>query len=317
MKKIYIFFIIFILSSCEKTSILNTVYISSIGIDYIEEEYIGYFYSPPAKDLGKNSDSDNESTVYVIKDKEFANIFLRIFETDPANINMFHLKTMIISDNFKDIDLLLDYFKFCNKISYNFHVFISDDDLAEVYTYKSMSNISNLYNFLNSPSLIDYAEHGVDKCTFLNFANNYTSKYRYNFIPVVTIEKNSLDEEGFQLRIQGYSNTNFIYKTNDFPAILFLSSNNKYITVNNELVFLSDYQININSKNNLYNIEILYKKTNVSNNLNIKEYIIEEIDYYFETVIINESSIYLIEQYNYLYNKNISTTTYNLLITEK
>lgn len=304
MKKIFIIILLFFLTSCESNSILNTVYISSIGIDYIEEEYVCYFYSPPSKDIGKNNDT-NEATVYVIKNKELANCFNEMFNSAPTTINILHLKTMILSSNFNDINILLDYFKFSDKISYNFHVFISNDQLEEIYKYKSMSNISNLYNFLNSPSLIDYEEYGISKSHFLAFANNYLNEYRYNMVPLVKIENTSLNEDEFQLKIKGYSNTTFIYEQE-----YYLSSVDKEISYDNNITLLSNYNVNFKVINNVFNINISYNEVVVSGNLNVKEYLFNEINDYLEEVILNEGSIFLISQYNYLYSNNLDTKQY-------
>ncbi len=317
MKKFIIILFMLLLTACEKTSILNTVYISSIGIDYVDNEYIGYFYSPPAKDLSKDTSGDDESVVYVVKENELTKLFFTMFDSDPVNVNMLHLKTMILSENFKDVDVLLDYFKYSYKISYNFHVFVTQDDLSEIYKYKSISNISNLYNFLNSPSLIDYDEHGVSKCHFLNFANNYENEYRYNMIPIVKIEKNSLKEDEFQLRIDGYSNLEYIYNGEDYKGICLLYNVDKQISVDNNVVLLNDYNINFKCINNIYILDISFYLVNVSGYLNIKDYIVNELYYYFTTMINNEGSINLIDQYNYLYKQNIDNKTYQININIK
>lgn len=317
MKKIVIIAFIILLSGCEKMSILNTVYISSIGIDYVDDEFVGYFYSPPTRDIGKDNNSDDDATVYILKEKELSNLFDNMFDSNPANINMHHLKSMILSDDFIDIDLLLDYFKYSTKVSYNFHVFITEDQLSDIYKYKSMSNISNLYNFINSPSLIDYEEHGITKCHFLNFADNYLNEYRYNMIPLVEIEYNSIKEEEFQLKLAGYSNTEYIYRNDDYSGIKFLFSSDKEVSSNNEVVLLYDYDISYNKYNDIFTISIEYKKKNISGNLNIKEYILNELEMYFKKVIEQENSIYLIDQYNYLYNKNLNNKNYGISITEK
>lgn len=303
MKKILLLISVLCLCGCEKTSILNTVYISSIGIDYVEDQYVCYFYSPPAKDLGKNSDTD-DSTVYVIRDKELSYCFNEMFDSKPSNINMLHLKTMILSDNFKDINILLDYFKYSENVSYNFHVFITDDDLSLVYTYKSMSNISNLYNFLNSPSLIDYSEYGISKSHFLAFANNYSNEYRYNMVPLVRVVNSSLNDD-FQLKIKGYSNTNYIYDEK-----YYLSNGEKEISINNNISFLSNYNVTFHVTEDIYNINISFKEVKVSGDLDVKSYLYEVVDEYLSEVLLNEGSLFLIDQYNYLYNKNISNINY-------
>ncbi len=310
MKKLFIIILLCFISGCEKESILNTVYISSIGIDYIEGEYIGYFYSPPAKDIGKNNDSNDEACVYVIKDKELGNVFDKLFDSDPVYINILHLKTMILSDNFKDINVLLNYFKYSTKVSYNFHVFITNDNLSDIYKYKSMSNVSNLYNFLNSPSLIEYEEHGITKCHFLNFANNYLNDKRYDIVPLVKIEKNSLKDDEFQLKIDGYSNTNNIYQSSVYKGINFLFNSNKEISLDNNISLLSNYKVKYSASNNIFNIDISYNEYKVSGDLDSNEFVISHINEYLEEVLSNEGSIYLIEQYNYLYKKNLDTNKY-------
>ncbi len=314
--KYFIILFILLLSGCEKNSILNTVYISSIGLDYVDGEYIGYFYSPPTKDLGKQDNSDDTSTVFVITDNQLVNVFDQMFDSAVTNINMHHLKTMILSDEFKDVDILLNYFKYSTEVSYNFHVFITDDDLNEVYKYKSMGNINNLYNFLNSPSLIDYSEHGVERCHFLNFANNYLNEYRYLIVPLVKIEKNSLEEDEFQLKISGYSNIENIYYSDEYKGLTFLYSSDKEVSVNNEIVLLSNYNVTFNSSDNIYNINIKYKKTNIFGSLDIENYITNELNKYLNYVVFLESDIYLIKQYNYLYNKNLDTNKYIINIDE-
>ncbi len=309
MKKIILIISLLFLSGCNKNTILNTVYISSIGIDYVEEEYVCYFYSPPSKDIGKNNDT-NEATVYVVKNKELAYCFNEMFNSAPTNVNMLHLKTMILSDSFKDINVLLDYFKYSTKVSYNFHVFITNDKLEEIYKYKSMSNISNLYNFLNSPSLIDYEEYGISKSYFLSFANNYLTEGRYNMVPLVKIEKTSLNEEEFQLKIKGYSNIEYIYE-----GKYYLSSGAKEVSFNNNISLLVNYKVNYKIIDNIYNINIDFTEVEVSGDLDIKSYLDQEIRSYLNKVIFNENELFFIKQYNYLFNQNLDTTNYILNIT--
>lgn len=313
MRKILIVVLLF-LCGCEKVSILNTVYISSIGIDFVDGEYIGYFYSPPAKDLGKDTNSDDEATVYKVSDDNLVGLFNHMFNSDPININMFHLKTMILSQNFNDIEVLLDYFRFSSYVSYNFHVFITNDELSEVYKYKSMSNISNLYNFLNSPSLIDYESHGVSKCHFLNFANNYSNKERFNQVPLVKIEKNSIEEDEYQLKIAGYSNLDFIYESSIYKGIDLLCESDKFVSVENNVVLLSNYKIDSKEIDGLFNISISCYKTDVSGELDVEYYINNEIVFYLSKLISNEGNIFFIKQYNYLFNKTLDEKLYKLNI---
>ncbi|MFI3251575.1 MAG: hypothetical protein R3Y60_00400 [bacterium] len=315
MKKLLIIFLLF-LTGCDKFSILNTVYISSIGIDYVDGEYYGYFYSPPSKDISKDGDSSSEATVYVIKETELSKLFDSMFDSDPVNINMLHLKTMILSNDFNDVEVLLDYFRFSTRVSYNFHVFITNDELSEIYKYKSMSNISNLYNFLNSPSLINYEEHGVSKCHFLSFANNFLNVNRYVNVPVVKIEHNSLNETDFQLKIDGYSNLEFIYLSSEYEGIIYLVNGEKEISHNNEIVLLKNYKVEISSID-IFVINISYTKVKVSSNLDSSAYIENKINQFLYKIIDNEGSLSIIKQYNYLYDKNLKTTEYKINIIEK
>ncbi len=313
MKKLIIL-VILLLSGCSSRSILNTVYISSIGIEYIDNEYIGYFYAPPTKDISKDQSTDDESIVFTIKDGELVNIFNKIYSISPTNVNLMHLKTMILSNTFTDYDGLLNYFKYSTKVSYNFHVLSTDESLDEVYSYKNESNISNLYNIFNSPSLIDYKSAGVSKCHFIKFANDYTNKYRYNHIPYIKIVNNA---EEFDLQVSGYTSNSTIYDSDTFIGIDLLTNTNKEISHNNNVILLYDYKLKYEIIDNVYNFNISFIKKDVTGIVDIKDYIVSNLEVYLDTLIQEEGSLYMVNQYNYLYNKNVNNDTYKINITIK
>lgn len=51
MKKLIIL-LVFLLTGCSSSSITDSVYIASVGLDYEDNEYKGYFYLPSSVDVG-------------------------------------------------------------------------------------------------------------------------------------------------------------------------------------------------------------------------------------------------------------------------
>lgn len=322
MKKIFLLFMLcFCLFGCEQMQIANSIYVSSIGFDYVNGNYIGYFYIPPTRDIAKNDSSDSTSTIGKIEGDSIAQLFDKIKVSVTSNVNFNHLKTMIFTNDFLKDDIcinnLLDYISLSQGVSYNFYCFGTTDELSEVYSYTNPTEISDLYSIINTPNMLDYDYYGIDSVHFLNFANDFDNIDRVSLLPMIKqVELYTASNEVYNtLDIVGYFN---LYSDNIFydEGIKYLSNYDRDVTVGETLSKLSNYSVSVKVIDDVFTFYITYEKL-ISNDSDVSSFIENSIVSYLDNLLITDGYIHYINTYNYQQKTDLSNINYNVIVQEK
>lgn len=266
MKKIItILFLIFILSSCStKDAVSKSIYIASIGFEHNDDGYTGYFLCPSSVDVGQQKNG-NEASVAKISGDGIIDIFNKFYESSSLILNYKHISTIILDISMLEPDIInsfIDFFIKSNSVDFNFHIFVTDEDINEIFKVKNPNNESSILSIIIEPIYSEYSYYTAKPIHFLNFSRDY---YNNKTIHIPYIELSDIWDEEKSLMASGLlfydeGKKSLLKSNNDF---IFLKSFNKLeYNRDNLAVIFTDYKVNIDYKSNKIKITSFYEVIN-------------------------------------------------------
>lgn len=291
MKKVLLIVLMMLfLSSCRAANaIYYNLYFASIGFEFTDNEYTGYFYLPSSIDLG-NDKSNNEQKAEVAKASgaTLQDVFNYVEASSNLIMNFKHISSMILHESILQNNKLNDIIKFINgfkEIDKNFFIFTTTDKLEDVYMLKNMNNESLILTVLTEPKINQHIFSSSKPIHYLNFCRDY---YNNKTIDLPYVEAKSIfSEEIDSIICKGVC---FIKR----DKYLIYNSNNSFNYFNDNInmsfydqninVIIEKYSTNYKYKNNriIMDVDFEYKILS-SNTENAEEYIKKGIN----DIIIN------------------------------
>lgn len=237
MKKILLIIIMFIITSCNYTEINELEIITSMILDYKDNNYIL---------TSQIVNSDNIINIYNTSGKTIDECIYKLSSLSNKKVFLSHLKTLIITEDLiKSNKDYTDYFLRDPKIKMNFNIYFIDDK------YKDDVFIINKDKFY------------IKDITKFN-TKDYSSTYELSFLDLVYKKEYKIDIMYPNIIVQD----NNIYLKN---LVGFNSNYEKVILNNNESIYYNMITNNLNKtdlvipcKNNNFSITI--NKSNIKNN---------------------------------------------------
>lgn len=277
MKKILLIILLFIslLSlpyyNNDYIDITHMINVSSIGIDYKDNNYSIYAYVINNYTMSKSdfntSPSTSASTIISSTSDNIENAFFKLYDSVFVNINFSHIETLVLQKDFitsKNVNELINYISTHHEFYPKFNVFITAESLTDIYDISYFSDTSSYYNILTEYK--SEIEH--HHTTFIDLINDFEETNYFIMYPSLSINKNIIkkDTESSSLYIDGfyYLNDNLLNKINykENPLLYLLYSTNdisfEYQNINYFLTSLSIKTFKTKSKFYL----LLYCKSN-------------------------------------------------------
>ena len=328
MKKLIITLIIivaflpFFTKKNDYKDISKVVYISSIGLDYDEnnKEYTIYYYILNNFNLTgaqiSSSNIDDLSYMVKISDTNFAKAFSSIIKKTNIGIHYTHLKTVILSNNFVGQIPILDFYNYIrdlNQIYLNFYLFTTDSKIEDLYNIQNFSDVSAYHTILINPNLIKTYK----LVTFIDFAKEIL-KPNYTFlIPHISSVSDTFfkqDKEYLSLEMDGYSilqNDYSIktYITKEYQSLRWLMNlPDQHFQIDEYEIYLKDGKYKIKNKEDKI---IIYYKLSAVLNLNPKNEKLVDVKEKLEKKIADD----IIEFITLTKDNNIDIFNLNYLIS--
>lgn len=214
MKRVIIILILIIaLSSCQnKTDIYESLYIASMGIEKVEDEYQAHFLLPSSLDVGSNKSESNESDVAKIKADNLNDLIENIKNSSLLTINLKHISSFILHTsilNEKDLKDLIDLIKDSNDFDYNFYMFTTEEKIEEIYKIKNPNQESIVYTMLVEPNESRFLLENSKPVHYLSMCRDFLDNKE---IKLPYIELASIWDKNDSIRCE----YNLIYKDNNY-----------------------------------------------------------------------------------------------------
>lgn len=297
--------------------ITHMINVSSIGIDYQNEEFTIYAYvlnnyTMSKSDFNTSSSSTTPATIITGKSNTIENTFFKLYDSVFVNLNFSHIETLILNESFissKNIQELILYISSHQEVYPKFNVFITKESLNDIFNIDYFSDTSSYYNILTEYK--SEIEH--HHTTFIDLINDFNEPNYFVMYPSLLLNRNIIKNNKIStsLYIDGfyYFDKNVLNKITykDFPLLYLLYSTNdisfKYQNINYFLKSLSIKSFRL--KNKLY--ILFYSRSNYPSSLKklIKEVINDlykdNIDVYnlnYFNISINDLKIISVEKIN-------------------
>lgn len=266
MKKIIsILALLILLTSCHAgNSIYYNLYFASIGFEYADGEYTGYFFLPSSMNIGNEKDNNEQKAeIAKAKGKKLQDVFNNIESSSFLIMNFQHISSLVLHESIIKADKLNEVIEFVNsfkEIDKNFFVFSTSDKIEDVYKLKNMNNESLILTTLTEPKINQYIFSSSSPIHYLNFCRDY---YNNMVIDLPYIEVESIfNEEIDSIICKGVC---FISK----EKYLIFDSNNLFNYFNNN-INMSYYDDAINIIIEKYKVKYNYKESNISMNIDLE-----------------------------------------------
>lgn len=277
--------------------ITHMVNVSSVGIDYKNDQYLIYAYVINNYTMSKNdyntSSNSKPATVITSTGKTIEKALFKLYDSVFVKLNFSHIETLVLQKKFittQNVSKLINYISTNNDFYPKFNIFITDEEITDIYNIDYFSDTSSYYNILTEYK--SEIEH--HHTTFIDLINDFEENNYFVIYPSLKLNKNIIRDEkkGNSLYIDGY-----FYILNGML--------NKIDFNDNSLLYLlystNDISFNYNGRNYFLN-GFSIKKFILNKKLYILFYSKSNYDGNFKDLI----------RYNILslYNKNIDV--YNL-----
>ena len=334
MKKI-ILLLTLLLSGCARIKIQDYLYPISIGLDYINNEYIIYYqivsYSKISMIENESSiDSNYETVIMKGKGKSIYEALKDINYLTKNSISRTHIRSFIVSKNLieNNSKYLSDikYFFDINYLRSNINIFTTES-ILDIYKASKIIDNTPYSNEINHPHYYEY----IKPNNYLNFLKNVFDN-RVSYLPYITINKDDSSyigqgelKENIIVEIDGAYFINldkYHYLNNDSLKgnYYLFNRENIGIEVNNAYMNAKKLKFNIKySDNIIFDIKIINSNFYL-NDLSIdtaKELFIDkikkDIDYTY-TLSIDKIDIFNLNDYKNKLNLN---SNYEVKVTFK
>ena len=237
------------------------------------------------------SNNTTPSTIITSNGTTLEKAFFNLYDSVFVKINFSHIETLVLRNRFisnDTINELIDYVSNHHEIYPKFSIFITNEELNDIYNIKYFNDTSSYYNILTEYK--SEIEHKVT--SFIDLINDFLEPNYFMLYPSLKLNTNIIKDEkkGNSLFIDGYyyyENGMLNKKTYLENPLLYLlySTNDISIKINTNNYFLYSYSIKtFRGKNNFY--ILFYSKSNYPYILkdiiknNIIDLYIQNIDVY-------------------------------------
>lgn len=320
MKRIISLFIILCCLTGCKSTLNNSLYISSIGFEY-DGNLTAYFLCNPLNDIIRSEKSELKIEYFTIPVNSVAEGFEKVEEVSPFEVNFMHLQSVIFHKSFIEegfLESFLQFMKDSRMITYNFYCFTTEKSIGSIFDYESPDTISFQHSLLASPSSVEYKKFGTERLHFLDLANNFYDSNRFVHLPIIDVEE-VLNEKKI-IKIAGFANLNEklnFYYLKDFYAMNFLFEQDfVYYVIDNRTYELRNYRFYTDVIDGRFTFLVRFTPIDASEKEKniLKSNIAEELRRFFNTYIEREEGLFFIEEYNYLNKKTLDVLDYEIII---
>ncbi len=315
MKIIILFLSIILLSSCSTFDISKTLFIASVGIEQIEDEYVGYFYLPLSSDIGTSESKENKGQGHYAKTKgdNIYELFYNLENSSSLTINLKHISSIVLNEkllNNKCIEELLNYIKYSLNVDFNFYLFVTKEKLEDIYSFKNPNQESVLNSLLVSTSDAENNYLVTKPIHFLTFVREFYNN-RSILLPLLDLEEiwniDSNYENNFHIQSGIYYYKNKVKEViRNYSSPFFNSVKSFYDKIDDNIINFKKYKFKINYKKeeiNIYYNYQLYNQTEIKEE-DINNHISNRIrNYLKEFEIMDPLNL---NYYSNVYNKKLS-----------
>jgi hypothetical protein len=232
--------------------ITHMVSLSSIGISYEENKINIHSYVINNTSMSKTdyntSSSNNNSIIIKTTNDTFEEAFFDLMNSTALVVDFSHIETLILHTsvfNEQLIKELTNYIVNQKKFYPKFNVYVTNENLNEIYNINFLNDTSSYYTLLTEyKSDIEY-----HKTTFIDLTNDFYEDNFFIMYPSIKLNKNILsnNETKTSISIDGYYYFDKDIKKiqfNELPLLYFLYSTNDVIfKINNKNYYLSNYSL--------------------------------------------------------------------------
>ena len=264
--------------------ITHMINVSSVGLEKKNNTFHIYSYVIDNYTMSKSdfntSSTSTPSTIIYSSGNTIEKAFFNLYDSVFVNLNFSHIETLVLQNNFisnNNINELINFISKNNDFFPKFNVFITDEEIKNVYNIKYFSDTSSYYNILTEYK--SEIEH--HPTTFIDLINDFLEPNYFVLYPSLKLNDNIIKNEkkGDSLFIDGYYyyETGMINKINfsDNPLLYLLySTNDISFKINNQQYFLYGYSLKtIIVKNKLF--ILFYSKSDYTDSL--KDIVLQNI----------------------------------------
>ena len=316
MKKIISLLFILFLSGCSYKDVSDSIYIASVAVEKNEDEYKGYFYLPSSVEVG-NSNPDNKSKkgeIGISTGKHITDIFYNIEFSTSLSINYAHIATMVFHEsilNNNDINELLQFFKNSHNFDFNFYIFVTQENIEDIYTFTNPNKESVINTLLVEPQNLSEQFLSADAIHYLNFSNYFYTK-RCIHIPLIEIDYSwKIDDKD----VEAYSARGLCYYQDGNYEIYESTNHNLQYLKTNEVLYYTDSTVSAILRN--YNVKYRYKdslvikitgiidKVVLNENIDVVKYLSNIINQYYKDAFAEfKTDVLNLKYYSNLYKKD-------------
>jgi spore germination protein KC len=269
MKKIILLsFILLCLTGCTGyTELENLAYVSSIGIDYQDDNYI---LSYEVLNNKKQQDTIKEEA-YVINGhgKTLTEAMQNASEKLSKKPFFDHAQIVVLSNSFleKGLEPLTDFVLRNTQIRNSFYLY-SAPNAEEILKCSNEENPIVANKLKNMMEINSYSNVLLQKINYDEFINNIENYHQDNTIAELNIKNDNIEITGINI-LQGYKAVDFL-NIDESNLISFLTRKNSFI-------FATKYYDNnpVNLKITLKKKNITFDKDNININLEMKAIVID------------------------------------------
>jgi hypothetical protein len=308
--------LILFLCSCKFKDVSDSIYIASVAVEKVEDEYKGYFYLPSSVEVG-NSNPDNESKkgeIGISTGKSITDIFYNIEFSISLSINYAHIATMVFHEsilNNDDIDKLLQFFKNSHNFDFNFYIFITKENVENIYTFTNPNKESVINTLLVEPHNLEEQFLSANAIHYLTFSNYFYTK-RCIPVPLIEIDYSwKIDDKD----IEAYSARGLCYYHNgEYEMYEYMDQKLEYLK-SNELLYYSDNKISLTLRN--YKVKYKYKdnleiiitgiidRVVINEDVDVTKYMTDVVTKYIIDILDEVKQDFLnLEYYSSIYKKD-------------
>lgn len=312
MTKVFLSIVLcFFISGCRLNRITEVIHISSIGIESYGDGYNCYFYAPHSANI--NGEDVNEGQYMKINGKSVIECFEKRSILNEFEVNLRHVSCIIFHKNVMN-DVFFDEFIMFIKngyfLDFNFYVFVTANDLSDVFSFKTPNDESVLNSILVSTGDSAYEFLAINPLHFLCFVRDY-SLNKWVWIPVIDMNEIwNYDHKNYSCySVCYYSNNNLlINRTED--CYFFKNNANFIVNIDGVDVNFLDYKIDINYKKKKIVVKSKYTPLNKDISLDrVKSLIKERIKRYLININVDFLNV---DYYNQLYTLNYKINDYEI-----
>jgi hypothetical protein len=194
------------------------------------------------------SSSNNNSIIIKTTNNTFEEAFFDLMNSTALVVDFSHIETLILHTSMFNEQLvkeLTNYIVNQKKFYPKFNVYVTNENLNEIYNINFLNDTSSYYTLLTEyKSDIEY-----HKTTFIDLTNDFHEDNFFIMYPSIKLNKNILsnNETKTSISIDGYYYFDKDIKKiqfNELPLLYFLYSTNDVIfKINNKNYYLSNYSL--------------------------------------------------------------------------